>query len=470
MTFDAFFERATEGLHPYAWQAQAAEDGLPDLVTVPTGMGKTEGVVLAWAWRALVRKDATEPRHLAYCLPMRVLVRQTAERLGDCFRRLRQRDDELDVGVFTLMGGQVDDEWAGCPDRPWVLVGTQDQLLSRALNRGYAMSRYDWPVHFGLLNNDCRWIVDEVQLMGPGLWTTAQLDWMRRVRFGTQGPCPTTWMSATLGQSFLVTTDRERDGVGEARSVLTIGGQEHDSPPQAAEDLARRKGAVRPVEVIDPPGTGSDRSRWLAEQVVEAHVPGTLSLVVCNTVAMARAVYDRLPKNHDPTLLTSRFRPRDRAAAEARLYKFERRRRAAGGASVPNDPGLVCVSTQVIEAGVDLSAHRLWSEIAPWPSVVQRLGRLNRDGRDPAARAAFWPPEAGGPKSKRVGPYAKDDVDLGHEAAEGAAGAVCQRPRAAGARRPRRGSAPRGRHPRAAYTADPDAARVRRPRLVLYRP
>jgi hypothetical protein len=151
------------------------------------------------------------------------------------------------------------------------------------------MSRYDWPVHFGLLNNDCRWIVDEVQLMGPGLWTTAQLDWMRRVRFAAQAPSPTTWMSATLDESFLATTDRRQDGMGEARDVLTMGDPANKLPPQAAEELARRRAAVRPVEVIDPPATGADRSRWLAEQVAQAHTPGTLSFVVCNTVATARA-------------------------------------------------------------------------------------------------------------------------------------------------------------------------------------
>ena len=41
-------------------------------------------------------------------------------------------------------------------------------LLSRALNRGYAASRARWPVQFGLVNNDCCWVLDEVQLMGPG--------------------------------------------------------------------------------------------------------------------------------------------------------------------------------------------------------------------------------------------------------------------------------------------------------------
>ncbi len=116
------------------------------------------------------------------------------------------------------MAGAIHDEWVGQPDKPWVLVGTQDQLLSRALNRGYAMSRFEWPVDFGLLNNDCRWLIDEVQLMGPGLWTTSQLDWMRRKRFPSLKPCLTTWMSATVGTSFLSTTDRTREGLGEPSS------------------------------------------------------------------------------------------------------------------------------------------------------------------------------------------------------------------------------------------------------------
>src|SRR5438093_13701498 len=28
------------------------------------------------------------------------------------------------------------------------------------------MSRYRWPMHFGSLNNDCLWVMDETQLMG----------------------------------------------------------------------------------------------------------------------------------------------------------------------------------------------------------------------------------------------------------------------------------------------------------------
>ena len=54
--------------------------------------------------------------------------------------------------------------WPEKPLHPYWHAG---HALSRALNRGYGMSRYRWPMHFGLLNNDCLWVLDETQLMGP---------------------------------------------------------------------------------------------------------------------------------------------------------------------------------------------------------------------------------------------------------------------------------------------------------------
>lgn len=36
------------------------------------------------------------------------------------------------------------------PEKEAIVVGTQDMLLSRALNRGYATSRAHWPMDFGL--------------------------------------------------------------------------------------------------------------------------------------------------------------------------------------------------------------------------------------------------------------------------------------------------------------------------------
>lgn len=402
ITFESFFNEVTE-FDPYEWQKQVARVGLPDVLPVPTGLGKTEGVVLAWVWRRLmVRTD--EPMHLVFCLPMRSLVTQTVDRIQKYFDALRVKQG-ISVQVHQLMGGAIDEEWARWPDKPWVLVGTQDQLLSRALNRGYAMNRFAWPIHFGLLNQDCRWIIDEVQLMGPGLWTTAQLDWMRQKRFMSLKGCRTTWMSATVGTSFLATVDRSRDELGTAsemqREFLPELKRCLDEDPK----LQWWREAKRPVHWCQ-----HATAEAIASDIVQKHRPGTLSLVICNTVKMARDIYRALGATQ-PVLLTSRFRRKDREKHERRLFAFEAERRKHSGAAIPGHAGLICVSTQVVEAGVDISAHQLWSELAPWPSTLQRLGRLNRNGRDQESRAWFWEtPRAGQGKGERIGPYDADDI------------------------------------------------------------
>lgn len=423
-SFKEFFKLATNGFAPYGWQLQVAVDGLPDVLPVPTGLGKTE-VALAWAWRLLVDRKP-EPLHLVVCLPMRSLVTQTVQRLSTYFDALKAKKPDVDVAVHHLMGGAIADEWAAQPDKPWVLVGTQDQLLSRALNRGYAMSRFEWPVHFGLLNNDCRWLIDEVQLMGPSLWTTAQLDWMRRKRFRSLKPCLTTWMSATVGTSFLSTTDRLREALSEPSQDQVVFEAKLKTALEGDNGLKWWRDAKRPLVWWQPdasepkPGGGKKRGAVksatvtpdvIATCVKAKHVARTLTLVVCNTVDMARAVFGALSSVDHKVLLTSRFRREDRARHEKRLLDFDARRK--DGSLPKDDPGLICVSTQVIEAGVDISAHRLFTELAPWPSMLQRLGRLNRKGDDQDAQAWVWetPKEGGNKKVARIGPYEAADID-----------------------------------------------------------
>src|SRR5690606_17003336 len=106
------------------------------------------------------------PRRLVYCLPVRNLVEQTAAVVQSL---------DLGVPVYTIMGGEVEENWYLYPEREAALVGTQDMLLSRALNRGYAMRRYRWSVAFGLHTSDVLWVMDEGQRFGVGLETSAQL-------------------------------------------------------------------------------------------------------------------------------------------------------------------------------------------------------------------------------------------------------------------------------------------------------
>ena len=439
-SFRAFFEKAT-GHAPYNYQERLAcgkssegegqNQGVPCVskcINVPTGLGKTAAVVMAWLWNRVILGRNDWPCRLVYCLPMRTLVEQTEGNVNQWLKKLAPRLPEnpdlqhlSNHSPVVLMGGEELDrskrEWDIYPEKPAVLIGTQDMLLSRALNRGYGMSRFRWPMHFALLNNDCLWILDETQLMGSGLWTTAQLDWMRQDRFQSFKPCVSWWMSATLGGEFLKTKDRCEAGILLQEPPIALSPEEESS-------LAILK-SVRPVTIYpDPKGkTGKqDKTEFyfqeLANDIVKEHehLAGHLTLAVCNRVAHAQSLKKAIQNiqaqssssNGDVLLLISRFRLKDRKAALEKVADFEEARKKGH----PH-PGLILVSTQVIEAGFDVSAARLWTEAAPWPSFVQRLGRLNRDGKlnGDAKAFVFEVPAQQGDS----GPYDEEDLKTGKE-------------------------------------------------------
>ena len=368
MTYEAFFTRAT-GRPPFPYQrGLALADRLPEALCAPTGSGKTAAVVLAWLYRrrlaSEVERRAT-PRRLVVCLPMRSLVTQTVTAVSDWLRRVELLDEGIGlergtgVSVHVLMGGAADDEWHLHPECDAVLVGTQDMLLSRALNRGYASSRFLWPWQYALLTNDCLWVFDEVQLMSVGLATGLQMEAFLR-RFGTFGPTGSLFMSATIARDWLTTVDHPAPA-----ALMTLGEADFRTP-----ELDRRWRAPKRLERAHSAIAKGCESA-LADEIATGHRAGTRTLVVLNTVDRAVHVFEALGRKARTTstelvLLHSRFRSGDRDAALNRALS-------------PHFDGIV-ISTQVIEAGVDVSAPLLFTELAPWASLVQRAGRCNRAG------------------------------------------------------------------------------------------
>ena len=396
MNFRDLFVRAT-GNQPYSYQSWLAEGELmPKLVRVPTGAGKTEAAILGWMYRKFYHIDAGvrrgAPRRLVYCLPMRALVEQTAGRVNDWLTRLDKRDE---IAVVTLMGGEPRTQWYLEPEKPAVVVGTQDMLLSRALNRGYGSSPFMWPVEYGLLNNDCLWVMDEVQLMANGLATSLQMAGLR-TKSGTFGPNQSAWMSATAKSQWLETIDHDAPGDNE---IISLGPEDMANP-----NLAMRHNAKKAVVEVSIEGSAAQYPRRLASFVADRHERGTLTLVIVNTVERAQDVYKALNNPRqvsleaETALIHSRFREGDRRE-KAELLK----------AGVDCDgAGLVMVATQAVEAGVDISARTLITELAPWPSMVQRFGRCNRAGEFDSG-SVFWIDR--GERSQDTAPYRPEEVE-----------------------------------------------------------
>lgn len=428
--FEEFFASVT-GRRPYRYQVRlATTQQVPEVLDVPTGLGKTAAVILSWLWNRNSSSPAVNlPRRLVYCLPMRTLVVQTA-RVAKGWVEKAATEGLLrsDCRVHVLMGGEQAEDWDLQPESDVIVVGTQDMLLSRLLNRGYGMSRYRWPMQFGLLGNDCLWVMDEVQLMGTGLATTVQVDLFQKKYWQPLLPCHFLWMSATLGASLLRTRDREDhechqlDPEREFR-LDVVEGKSVDLGEKAEEGIRYRLAAKKQIAVRKdvPPVRGTAKKPG----ILERHITGRMTLVILNTVPEAQNLFreagDDLAKasaKPELVLLHGRFRPADRRVQMDRLLGFVAKQDASQDGVVSNHPGIVVVSTQVVEAGIDISSVKLWSQIAPWASVIQRLGRLNREGKQSDATAEFWMPKDNkegennpvSPNAKRIGPYFKKDL------------------------------------------------------------
>ncbi|MHB1544331.1 MAG: type I-G CRISPR-associated helicase/endonuclease Cas3g [Gammaproteobacteria bacterium] len=385
MSFDDFFRKAfgkDDKFASFEYQRRLAEEQWPELLDVPTGMGKTAAVVLAWLWKRQIKKDSDTPRRLVYCLPMRVLVEQTENNIRSWLENIGVLGEtgEGKVSVHVLMGGADDlKTWAEYPEEDMILIGTQDMLLSRALMRGYGLSRYQWPIHFSLLHNDCLWVFDEVQLMGAGLATSAQLEAFRR-SFPLAKNSRSLWVSATLNRTWLGTVNLVPHL--DSFTTLSIGDEDRQ---QAGDRLAAVKSIARAnVGLTSDSQNQKGRKAYLqalCDAILGVHDVNSQTLVIVNRVDRAQDLFRLLqtarPGQHD-LLIHARFRAAERAAQTRRLRDEASTNR-------------IVVATQAIEAGVDMSSKVLVTELAPWSSLVQRFGRCNRYGEYNASGArVLW--------------------------------------------------------------------------------
>lgn len=389
---DAFrtFFSAVSSHEPHPYQTRLATRAFPETLIIPTGFGKTAAVIASWLWKRN-RDPVNTPTRLIYCLPMRTLVEQTSDVsefwVKTASKHFNWNDDQRPL-VRRLMGGETGKrgapDWIMRIDHPTILIGTQDMLISAALMRGYGVTRFRWPVDFALLHTDALWVFDEVQLAGATLPTSAQFQAWRADKamypppFDTiSQPAQTLWMSATLDPAWLKTVDYKPSTAYRANDFLP---NDLAAPYPAKLWGAAKRLAVAPTA----PALKSPKDQvayayaeWVADLVRARLQPNATVIVFLNTVARAQAVYRALIKAgvDGSVLLHSRFRPDDQRMATNRAF-----------AGPP-----VIVTTQALEAGVDITSAVLITEIAPWSSLVQRMGRCNRYGECGAAGAdVLW--------------------------------------------------------------------------------
>jgi len=257
--FSAVHSRPDRVATPFPWQTAlleriAAEDGRwPDLLDLPTGVGKTAAIDVAIFHLAVQAGQAqrTAPLRVVFVVDRRTIVDQAwvrATKISDAIEQAKDgvlasvrarlkslsRDGEGQraLEVALLRGGipRIED-WAKQPDRPVVAVSTVDQVGSRLLFRGYGVSDGMKPLHAGLLGNDVLWLLDEVHLSEPFRETLEAIGGRFR-----------HWGEDVLTAPFAVVEMSATPGRAPGRAVFGLTANDHDNPI-----LRRRLEAKKPV-------------------------------------------------------------------------------------------------------------------------------------------------------------------------------------------------------------------------------
>lgn len=96
-------------------------------------------------------------------------------------------------------------------------------------------------------------------------------------------------------------------------------------------------------------------------------------LVVCNTIKKAQQIYNELLEKDVSSIniLHSKFIKCERAAKEAEILEFGK---------TENVGECIWISTQIVEASLDIDFDYLFTELSDISGLFQRLGRCNRKG------------------------------------------------------------------------------------------
>jgi CRISPR-associated endonuclease/helicase Cas3 len=369
--YEAAVARAREAIYEDCLRAAEAEPGLFKL-TVPTGGGKTLSG-MAFALRHAVRRDL---RQVIVAVPFITITEQTAGVYREAFRD-EQSDTPAVLEHHSAADADTDaedeDVWRRLASENWdapVVVTTTVQLFESLFSNKPSRTRKLHRLAKSVI------ILDEAQALPPHLLTST-LDALQELvrHYGA-----TVVLSTATQPAFdVIPTFRE------------LPATEIVEEPARWFELLRR---VR-YEFLEQPIT------W--PEVVEQMRAEPQALTVVNTKKDAFALLDALDDDGAFHLSTTL------CGAHRRKVIADIRQRLKDG-----QPCRV-VSTQVVEAGVDLDFPLVLRAAGPLDSVIQAAGRCNREGRlgaEGGRVVVFNPVEGGMPRGVYKTAYQVGQVTL----------------------------------------------------------
>lgn len=312
-------------------------------LTVPTGGGKTISSIV-WAVNHALKNGK---KRIIIAIPYTSIIVQTAETLRGIFgeenvlEHHSDMDRDEDNGELPKKQALASENW----DYP-IIVTTNVRLFESMFSNKPSKCRR--------LHNLCDsvLILDEMQTLPVGFMTpiVSALSSYHRI-FGVSVLFTTASMPV-LNEDFRFTNGAQLERVGEVQEIIP-------REMKLAEKMKR-------VNLnFDTKASTYDK---LAERL-ESH---DRVLCVVNTRKDAKEIFDRLPDEGVKIHLSRMMCP---------AHVSEAIRQVKAALADPEQKVIRVVSTQLIEAGVDIDFPAVYRQETGLDSVLQAAGRCNREGR-----------------------------------------------------------------------------------------
>jgi superfamily II DNA or RNA helicase len=385
------------------------EGGGVATITLPTGMGKTLTGVSA----ALALRNRLHGERVVYALPFTSIIDQVVDELEGIYKtdtKGRLLTAHHHLAETTIQTDETDaeeadrnDDIAGMLAESWragLTVSTFVQLFESLAGPKNRQSLKLPALHDSVI------VLDEPQSL--------PLDWWKLVPrlvsiLTEQYDATVIAMTATQPQLFDNPTRLVDDPEVYFEAVNRVSYELDDSVryysskdtgPKSYDEAAyeirsaldAEKSALAVCNTIDSAQLLTDclSDSISAANVAEAYAIELESVGDVDAVDPT-AIANRIAATNDPALLhlSTRLRPADRLT----LIETAKRLTEQGHA-------LAVVSTQLIEAGVDISFDHVFRDFAPIDSIVQAAGRCNRSFESERGRVLVWWLDAPGDQPK----------------------------------------------------------------------
>ena len=402
LPFDQSFRTLTGNL-PFPWQRELYKrfvddnpDTFPNIVDLPTGVGKTS-VIALWLL-ALINKPEQLPRRLVYVVNRRTVVDQTTTEV----ERLRENLPKLgplwfkSLAISTLRGQFVDNqEWREDPSRPAVICGTVDMIGSRLLFGGYRIGFRSRPLHAGFLGQDALLVHDEAHLE-PAFQALIESIHDEQKKEREQSDKEITWPALKLLE---LSATRRGGQVEEGRRKFELTEEERrppptipDTPTEPIHHIWRRLMAKKSIHLhrVNSEKLVADKAvvaGKIAELAVKHRRLNVAVLIFTRTIDDMKGVHKILVKKpgvsrEQVRLLTGTMRglERDKLVKQDPVFSRFLPPSDRSGDVQPTKGRVYLISTSAGEVGVNLSADHMVCDLSTFESMAQRLGRVNRFG------------------------------------------------------------------------------------------